>query len=256
MIGKKPPQKNDTDTPQDGDRIAKFLARAGICSRRDAERLIEERRVSVNGSVLDTPAFKVTGREDIRVDGKPVGKADQTRLWLYHKPAGLVTSHRDEQGRDTIFDHLPKGMPRVISVGRLDLNSEGLLLLTNNGELSRHLELPATGWARTYRVRAFGDLDERGIDALARGMRVEGVNYGPIEAYVQQKKGRNLWMVMTLHEGKNREIRRVLSALGLSVNRLIRTSYGPFELADLKQEEVQEVPRDFLQKALGRGFTL
>lgn len=256
MTNKKPPQKKDTDNTDGGERIAKVLARAGICSRRDAERLIEERRVSVNGSVLETPAFKVTGREDIRVDGKPVGKPDATRMWLYHKPAGLVTSHRDEQGRDTIFDHLPKGMPRVISVGRLDLNSEGLLLLTNNGELSRHLELPATGWARTYRVRAFGDIDERGIDALARGMRVDGINYGPIEAHVTQKKGRNLWMVMTLYEGKNREIRQVLSALGLTVNRLIRTSYGPFALVDLKPEEVQEVPRDFLQKALGKDFKI
>ncbi len=256
MTSKKPPQKTGTDTTQDGDRIAKFLARAGICSRRDAERLIDERRVSVNGSVLETPAFKVTGREDIRVDGKPVGRVDATRMWVYHKPAGLVTSHRDEQGRDTIFDHLPKNMPRVISVGRLDLNSEGLLLLTNNGELSRHLELPSTGWARTYRVRAFGDIDEDGITALARGMTVDGVRYGPIEAHVTQKKGRNFWMMMTLHEGKNREIRRVLSALGLSVNRLIRVSYGPFALVDLKPEEVQEVPRDFLQKALGKDFTI
>lgn len=254
MNSKKPPQKDTDALATDGERIAKVLARAGICSRRDAERLIAEGRVSVNGHVLDTPAIKVTGREDIRVDGKPVGKAESTRLWLYHKPAGLVTSHRDEQGRDTIFEHLPKGMPRVISVGRLDLNSEGLLLLTNNGELSRHLELPATGWARTYRVRAFGDIDEHGIDALARGMTVDGVRYGPIEATVTQKKGSNFWMMMTLHEGKNREIRRVLSVLGLTVNRLIRVSYGPFALVDLKPEEVQEVPRDFLQKALGKDF--
>lgn len=255
MTNKKPPQNDDTGG-QDGERIAKVLARIGICSRRDAERLIAEGRVSIDGHVLDTPAVKVTGSEDIRVDGKPVGKVAGTRLWLYHKPPGLITSHRDEQGRDTIFDHLPKGMPRVISVGRLDLNSEGLLLLTNNGELSRHLELPATGWARSYRVRAFGDIDEHGIDALARGMRVDGVNYGPIEVKVTQKKGRNLWMVMTLHEGKNREIRRVLSALGMSVNRLIRTSYGPFELGDLEREDVQEVPRDVLQRALGKNFKL
>ena len=256
MTNKKPPQNDTDDTTEGGERIAKVLARAGICSRRDAERLIAEGRVSVNGHVLDTPAVKVTGGEDIRVDGKRVGKADATRLWLYHKPAGLVTTHRDEQGRDTIFDHLPRGMPRVISVGRLDLNSEGLLLLTNNGELSRHLELPATGWARSYRVRAFGDIDERGIAALAAGMTVDGVRYGPIEAHVTQKKGRNLWMVMTLHEGKNREIRRVLSALGMTVNRLIRTSYGPFELGDLEREDVQEVPRDVLQRALGKSFKL
>lgn len=255
MTGKKPPQK-DAGMADEGERIAKVLARAGVCSRRDAERLIAERRVSVNGHVLDTPAVKVSGREDIRVDGKPVGRAEATRLWLYHKPAGLVTTHRDEQGRDTIFDALPGGLPRVISVGRLDLNSEGLLLLTNDGELSRHLELPATGWARTYRVRAFGDIDERGIAALAAGMTVDGVRYGPIAAQVTQKKGRNLWMEMTLHEGKNREIRRVLDVLGLSVNRLIRTSYGPFALGQLAQGEVQEVPHAFLKKTLGSSFRI
>lgn len=255
MTDKKPPQK-DTGTADEGERIAKVLARAGVCSRRDAERLIAERRVSVNGHVLDTPAVKVSGREDIRVDGKPVGRAEATRLWLYHKPAGLVTTHRDEQGRDTIFDALPGALPRVISVGRLDLNSEGLLLLTNDGELSRHLELPATGWARTYRVRAFGDIDEHGIAALAAGMTVDGVRYGPIAAQVTQKKGRNLWMEMTLHEGKNREIRRVLDVLGLSVNRLIRTSYGPFALGQLAQGEVQEVPHAFLKKTLGNSFRI
>ncbi len=251
MTQKKPPQN---ELAGDGDRIAKVLARIGVCSRRDAEKLIAERRVSVNGHVLDTPAVKVTGREDIRVDGKPVGHKSVTRLWLYHKPPGLVTSHRDEQGRDTIFDHLPRNMPRVISVGRLDLNSEGLLLLTNDGALSRHMELPATGWARTYRVRAFGDIDEHGIARLAAGIKVDGVHYGPITAKVTQKKGRNLWMEMTLHEGKNREIRRVLSAFDMSVNRLIRVSYGPFELDDMQREEVREVTREAIAHLVGREF--
>jgi 23S rRNA pseudouridine2605 synthase len=206
MTKKKPPQ-NAPETASlsgEGDRIAKYLARAGVCSRRDAERLIAEGRVSVDGAVLDTPAVKVTGGEDIRVDGERVGQAAATRLWLYHKPPGLVTSHRDEQGRDTIFDHLPESLPRVVSVGRLDLNSEGLLLLTNNGGLSRHLELPQTGWPRGYRVRAFGRITQEGIDALAEGVTVEGVHYGPIQTVVSKANGRNIWLDMTLHEGKNR----------------------------------------------------
>ncbi len=252
MTTKKPPQ-NDPNGP---DRIAKFLARAGVCSRRDAERLIEEGRVSVDGTILATPAVKVTGTEDIRVDDIRVAGVAATQLWLYHKPAGLVTSHRDEQGRDTIFDHLPPDLPRVVSVGRLDLNSEGLLLLTNDGGLSRHLELPATGWPRCYRVRAFGQITQRGIDALADGLTVEGIHYGPIQTIVSKANGRNIWLDMTLHEGKNREIRRVLNYLGLDVNRLLRLSYGPFELGNLQPGEVREVEHASLKAALGKGFTL
>lgn len=252
MTGKKPPQNEEAGP----DRIAKFLARAGVCSRRDAERLIEEGRVTVDGRVLDTPAIKVTGQEDIRVDGDKVGAPEATRLWLYHKPTGLVTSHRDEQGRDTIFDHLPGSLPRVVSVGRLDLNSEGLLLLTNDGGLSRHLELPATGWARGYRVRAFGRITQAGIDALAAGVTVEGVRYGPIKTVVSKANGRNVWLDMTLHEGKNREIRRVLGYLGLEVNRLIRVSYGPFELGNLAVGAVVEAERAALRQALGKAYPL
>lgn len=234
------------------ERIAKRLAAAGVCSRRDAERLILEGRVSVNGQVLQTPAFLVDDSDDIEVDGQRVGGKPQTRLWRYHKPAGLVTSHRDEKGRDTIFDHLPEDMPRVISVGRLDLNSEGLLLLTNDGALSRHLELPATGWTRKYRVRAFGDISQDDLDALQDGITVDGVHYGAIEASIDRAQGRNVWIDMTLREGKNREIRRVLGHLGLEVNRLIRTSYGPFHLAELAIGAVEEVPQKAMQSALGK----
>lgn len=258
MKNKKPPQNNaKPDAPDDGaERIAKYLARAGVSSRRDVERMIAEGRVMVNGEILTTPAFKVTGAEDIRVDDIRVGGHEETRLWLYHKPAGLITSHRDEQGRDTIFDHLPADLPRVVSVGRLDLNSEGLLLLTNNGELSRHLELPATGWPRCYRVRAFGHITQEGIDALAGGVKVEGVRYGPIQTIVSKANGRNIWLDMTLHEGKNREIRRVLNYLGLDVNRLIRVSYGPFDLGNMQEGAVVEADRAYLQKHLGRDFKL
>lgn len=255
MKDKKPPQKPTDEESADGDRIAKVLARAGVCSRRDAEKLIAEGRVTVNGHKLSTPAFKVVPGADIRVDGKPVAKAEKRRLWLYHKPAGLVTSHRDEQGRETIFHHLPKRMPRVVSVGRLDLNSEGLLLLTNDGALSRHLELPATGWPRTYRVRARGRLGEGGIAKLAKGMVVEGVRYGPIETRITRQQTSNLWLEMSLREGKNREIRRVLNALGLDVNRLIRIGYGPFILDDLPINAVWEVPAEQIEEALKVDFS-
>ncbi|MGE3143367.1 MAG: pseudouridine synthase [Hyphomonadaceae bacterium] len=234
----------------DGERIAKALARAGVCSRRDAERLIAEGRVSVNGERLTTPAFKVTPKDDVRVDGKRVSAAEETRLWLYHKPAGLVTTHRDPQGRDTVFAHLPANMPRVISVGRLDLNSEGLLLLTNDGELARKLELPANGWARHYRARAFGTITQAELDALLDGLTVEGMHYGPIEAKLERQQGGNAWIGLTLTEGKNREVRRVLEALGLRVNRLIRTSYGPFQLGLLKPNEVEEAPRKAVRALL------
>lgn len=224
-----------------GERIAKRLARAGVCSRRDAERLILAGRVTLNGKVLETPVAKVFDHDEILVDGKPVGKKDRTRLWLYHKPAGLVTSHNDEKGRETIFDHLPKGLPRVISVGRLDLNSEGLLLLTNDGELSRYLELPATGLVRKYRVRAYGKVDRAALEDLKNGITIDGISYGAMMVDVEPSQGANTWMSVTLQEGKNREIRRVLDFLGLTVNRLIRTSYGAFELGSLPAGAVREV---------------
>lgn len=241
-----------------GERVAKRLARAGVCSRRDAERLIGEGRVTVNGRVLDSPALNVTDDDIIVVDGETVGGKEPTRLWRYHKPEGLVTSHSDEKGRDTIFDHLPQDLPRVISVGRLDLNSEGLLLLTNNGALSRHLELPATGWTRKYRVRAFGRVTQKDLDGLKKGITVDGVAYGPIDAVLEKNdtpdRKSNVWIQMTLREGKNREIRRVLGALGLEVNRLIRISYGPFHLSDLDAGDVAEVPRKALVEAVGDRF--
>lgn len=206
----------------------------------------------LNGKILETPAVLVTDADKIIVDGRSIGAAPATRLWRYHKPAGLVTSHRDEQDRDTIFQHLPREMPRVISVGRLDLNSEGLLLLTNDGGLSRHLELPATGWSRQYRVRAFGSVGEGMIKLLAKGITIEGVHYGPIKLEVERQQGSNVWLHMTLHEGKNREIRRVLSRFGLEVNRLIRESYGPFHLSKLAPGQVEEVTPEALDNALGK----
>ena len=224
----------------DGERIAKMLARAGVCSRRDAERLIAEGRVSVNGKLLDTPAFKVTAQDDIRVDGKRVGEPEPTRVWRYHKPPGLVTTHRDPQGRPTVFEHLPPGLPRVISIGRLDLTSEGLLLLTNDGALARTLELPSTGWVRRYRARAYGRITQAELDQLKDGIVVDGMRYGPIDAKLE-RAGANSWLVVSITEGKNREVRRVLEAIGLKVNRLIRVSYGSFELGTLAPGEADEV---------------
>lgn len=236
-----------------GERIAKRLARAGIASRREAERMIEAGRVSVNGKRLSSPAFNVTAEDSIQVDGKPVAAAEPTRLWRYHKPSGLVTSTSDEQGRATIFDHLPKRLPRVMSVGRLDLNSEGLLLLTNDGGLKRALELPATGWVRQYRARAFGTPEPERLARLADGIRVDGEQFGPIQATVERQAGRNCWLLVELAEGRNREVRRALEAAGLTVNRLIRTRYGPFALDRLQRGEVTEVPGFELRKAV-RGI--
>ncbi len=233
-----------------GERIAKVLARAGLCSRREAERWITAGRVSVNGKVLDSPALAVTSSDQVVVDGKPLPTAEPTRLWRYHKPPGLVTTNSDPDGRPTVFERLPKNLPRVLTVGRLDLNSEGLLLLTNDGELSRRLELPEMGWSRKYRVRVHGKVDERRLESLKNGITVDGVHYAPIEATLEQTTGHNAWLLMTLHEGKNREIRRVMEALGLTVNRLIRTAYGPFQLGNLVRGGVVEMPPKVLRENL------
>lgn len=241
------------DTNQDkSERIAKRMARAGLCSRRDAERWIAEGRVRVNGEPLTTPAFKVSASDQIEVDGTIVGQKERTRLWLFHKPAGVLTANSDPQGRPILFDHLPEDLPRVVSVGRLDMNTEGLLLLTNDGGLSRILELPSTGWLRRYRVRAFGKLDETKLQSLTQGIAVDGVLYGAIEAMVERSQGQNHWMTLSLREGKNREIKNVLASIGLEVNRLIRISYGPFQLGDLAKGEVKEIRSRTLRDQLGR----
>ncbi len=237
-------------------RIAKFMAHAGVCSRRDAEELIKQQRVTVNGEVVVNPAVNVTGDEKILLDGEKLPQAEKVRLWLYHKPAGLVTTHKDEKSRSTVFANLPKSLPRVISVGRLDLNSEGLLLLTNNGELSRKLELPSNGWSRRYKVRVFGKVTKEMLDKLKNGITVDKVEYGPIKAEIETTMGANSWIIVTLTEGKNREIRKVMKYLGLEVSRLIRLSYGPFQLGNLKKGEVREVPQKVLREQLGNKFEI
>ena len=233
-----------------GERIAKRIARAGIASRREAEAMIEQGRVSVDGKTIRSPALNVTEANVILVDGQNLPAAERTRLWRYHKPAGLIVSNRDPEGRPTIFDMLPPGMPRVISVGRLDYNSEGLLLLTNDGALARKLELPSTGWTRRYRVRVHGAVDERALAELERGVRVDGVQYGPIKARLDRMQRSNAWLTLSLEEGKNREIRKVMDWLGIPVSRLIRISYGPFALGDLKPGDVAEVPNHSLEGAV------
>ena len=242
-----------------GERIAKRLARAGVCSRREAERMIAEGRVMLNDKLLETPAINVTEKDLILVDGKPVAGKEPARLWRYHKPEGLVTSHSDEKGRQTIFDCLPKGLPRVISVGRLDLNSEGLLLLTNDGELSRYLEMPATGWVRKYRVRVLGHVTQVKLDRLKEGIDIDGISYGPIEAVMEPPEkskmaSANVWIDVSLKEGKNREVRKVLAALSLTVNRLIRIAYGPFILGDLAAGAVKEVGKKEFCDVFGERF--
>ncbi|WP_127144792.1 pseudouridine synthase [Pelagibacterium montanilacus] len=243
---------SENSSPSTGERLAKVIARAGICSRRDAEAWIAAGRVSVNGSPVRTPAFNVTDKDTIAVDDKPVARREATALWLYHKPAGLMVTEKDPEGRPTVFqefEHL--GLPRVVTVGRLDFNTEGLLLLTNDGGLKRTLELPSTGWVRRYRVRAFGAVTQEQLDTLNDGITVEGVTYGPIEAALDSVKGANVWLTLGLREGKNREVRNVLSALGLEVNRLIRLSYGPFQLGDLPQGAVEKVKPRILRDQLG-----
>lgn len=235
-----------------GERIAKWLARAGIASRRDAEKLVAEGRVRMNNAPVTHPATFVTPDDTVLVHGAVVGAPERTRLWRYHKPDGLVTTHRDPEGRPTVFDKLPPGLPRVVSVGRLDLTSEGLLLLTNDGALARKLELPATGWIRRYRVRVHGRPDERALERLARGVTVEGVRYGPIEAGLDAVKGDNAWVTVALREGRNREVRRVMQFLGLPVTRLIRVAYGPFQLGTMPRSAVEEVPARVLRDQVPR----
>jgi 23S rRNA pseudouridine2605 synthase len=237
--------------PASGERIAKAIARAGLCSRREAEAWIAAGRVAVNGEVIASPARNVTADDRIEVDGKVLPVRARTRLFLYHKPRGLLTTHADPGGRPTIFTALPAGLPRLISVGRLDLNTEGLLLLTNDGSLARTLELPATGWLRRYRVRAHGRVGQSELDRLRAGITVDGIRYGPIEATLDRAQGSNVWLTFAIREGKNREVKNVLGHLGLKVSRLIRVSFGPFELADLAPGEIAEVKTRTLREQLG-----
>ncbi|MEP9378919.1 pseudouridine synthase [Aquabacter sp. CN5-332] len=266
MPSKLPPRKDKNRVPRikraiapastatektDAERIAKVIARAGLGSRREIEEWIAAGRVAVNGVILESPAFTVTPEDTIQVDGEPLPEKERTRLFLYHKPKGVVTTNRDPEGRTTLFEILPKGLPRLVSIGRLDLNSEGLLLLTNDGGLARALELPETGWLRRYRVRAKGEIDQARLDGLLRGITVEGIEYGPIEATLDRVQGANVWITVALREGKNREVRNVLAALGMAVNRLIRVSYGPFQLGEIEENGIEEVRTRILRDQIG-----
>ena len=244
---------SDTDSAASGERIAKAMARAGLCSRREAERWIEEGRVAVDGRIITTPATLVTADSKVEVDGKPLPAADKPRLWRFHKPVGLITTTNDPQGRPTVFDGLPKDLPRLLSVGRLDLNSEGLLLFTNDGALARKLEHPETGLTRRYRVRVRGVVDPRRLESLAGGVTVDGVRYGAVEAAVERQQTSNAWVTVVIKEGKNREVRRIMEHLGYSVNRLIRTSYGPIALGDMPRGAIEEMSAGFVKKLLGES---
>jgi len=241
----------NSEQHKSGERIAKVIARAGLASRREAEAWIAAGRVAVNGTLIDTPACNVTTQDRVTVDGAPLPARERTRLFLYHKPRGLMTTHADPQGRPTIFEHLPENLPRLISVGRLDFNTEGLLLLTNDGALARTLELPATGWLRRYRVRAHGKVNQAQLDQLRSGLTLSGIHYGAIEATIERVQGANLWLTFAIREGKNREVRNVLGHLGLDVTRLIRVSFGPFQLGELKAGKVEEIRTRTLREQLG-----
>jgi 23S rRNA pseudouridine2605 synthase len=251
---RKPDERRPPQPPREkksGERIAKVVSRAGLASRRDAEEWIVQGRVTVNGRVINSPALDVTANDVISVDGKPLPPRERTRLFMFHKPRGLMTTHADPEGRPTVFDNLPDGLPRLISIGRLDFNTEGLLLLTNDGGLARALELPDTGWLRRYRVRAHGEVTQAQLDELKKGVEVDGVKYGPIDATLERDQGANVWLVFAIREGKNREVRNVMAHLGLEVNRLIRVSYGPFQLAELAEGDVEEVKTRVLREQLG-----
>ena len=235
-------------------RVAKVIAASGSASRREAEKMVMAGRVRVNGQVLSSPAFNVSETDIVLLDGVPIPPKEQPRLWRYYKPAGLVSSTRDDRGRPTVFDNLPAALPRVVSVGRLDLNSEGLLLLTNNGELKRWLELPSTGWLRKYRVRAKGSPTDAGLERLRRGIVLDGETFGSIEATFDRRTGANAWFTVGIREGRNREIRRAFEAVGLRVNRLIRVSYGQFKLDGLAPGKVEEVPKRILRESIGKSF--
>ncbi|MCY4290310.1 MAG: pseudouridine synthase [Roseovarius sp.] len=234
-----------------GERIAKVISRAGVASRREAERLVVDGRVRVNGRTLEHPAFNVAGGDHIEVDGKPLNKPEPLRLWAYHKPAGLVITRKDEQGRVTVFDKLPHDFPRVMSIGRLDISSEGLLLLTNDGEIKRKLELPSTGWLRRYRVRIKGVPVDGDFDPLRGGVEIDGEKFRPMQIALDRQQGANAWLTLAIREGRNREIRRAMEFLGLTVNRLIRISYGPFQLGELKPGEKREIPSRVIRDQIG-----
>lgn len=252
FLGKSGQNSELGQVDQKAERIAKRMARAGLCSRRDAERWISDGRVKVNGKILKTPACLVTSQDTILVDGEVLPGKERTRLWLLNKKSGLVTTNRDPEGRKTVFEALPEELPRVLSIGRLDINTEGLLLLTNDGGLARALELPSTGWLRRYRVRAYGSITQTELDGLKEGVAIEGVLYGAIDAELERQQGSNVWLTFAMREGKNREVKKVLASLGLEVNRLIRLSYGPFQLGDLPTGQVREVRGRTLRDQLGQ----
>jgi len=248
--------KKDNKSNFEGERIAKRLARAGVCSRREAERLIEAGRVTVDGKKLLSPALNVADANIITVDGKPIEGPEETRVWRYHKPPGIITTARDPQGRPTVFEKMPPEMPRVVSVGRLDFNTEGLLLLTNDGELARHLELPQNAWLRHYRVRVYGDVSSKALNELAKGVTISGIHYEPIKVEIEKGKeeGTNKWLSVTIREGKNREVRKIMEHLDLQVTRLIRIAFGPFPLGKLPRGGIEEIPRRALRDSLGKFF--